>query len=160
MNLPEDNVVSWEQIVRWLYLDECGTGFYILPEKPDDADLVRIATTYTLAEKYDMVKLKNKICLELCALLGISSPPSTTFATIIYNNTPPNAPLRKLLVDWYVWYSVLSWDEYIVTRELLRDLPELARDFAFAYEFRVATDYKRENPLPAGGLAKYIEVMK
>lgn len=143
--------------MRWLYLDEYGVVFDLLPSEPDDSALVRIATLYALADKYHIVKLNNKICEELCRLVGTAAPPSMAFATVVYSNTLPYAPLRRLLVDWHVWYTLFR-ESYDLTLAALRGLPQLLDDFVVEYDFRVASDPEQQSwPLPPGGPIRYMD---
>ena len=128
MRLPEDDAASWEHIVRWLYHSNSRSEIRVLPVVPEDADLVQIAETYTLTEKYHLIKLKNQICKEIWELMMRIRLPPQEFATIIYENTPRNDILRQMLPLWFTWCYISSIARLETMRELLGRVPELLMD--------------------------------
>lgn len=65
----------------------------------------------------------------------------------VYNNTSPNSPLRRLLVDMRVWYGredAVGGDEYYDTE------PEIVIDLARALLRKLDDGERSGKPIPAG----------
>lgn len=102
--LPEDNPTAFEVYVTWLYARKIATMHASYDEFDDLAEAI------VLGEKLQDVQFKNALtdCLIACTENGDSYPPPTIVQKI-YECTPRTAPVRRLLVDMWVWYAEDYW---------------------------------------------------
>ena len=100
--LPDDNANLLDILVQSLYAPESR-----LNGIDTTMQLLRL---YVLADKYDIVKVKNKICKDILfslvyqrslSALGkqCSARPVKSAVKFVYENTTAKTPMRKLLVD-------------------------------------------------------------
>ena len=123
--LPDDDATLMDILIRSLYAPE---------SRPNGIDtIMQSLRVYVLADKYDIVKVKNKICEDVYLLLFY--PPDLSACGIpmstvqfVYENTTSTAPMRRLLVDWFVYTVKASWFSEEVGRRWLLALPEFAAD--------------------------------
>ena len=125
LELPEDNVVSFELLVGWLY----------------GGSLIRITSEDELPAYLDLVILAQKLCLEqlqnetMDHILRFYRTSSWKVAahTIrsVYENTLAGDPLRRLILGCLSWTVVFKETTVLdsETQELLRGGGEIAVDF-------------------------------
>lgn len=126
LELPEDDVVSFELLVKWLY----------------GGSLIKIDSKDELPAYFDLVMLARKLCLEhlqneaMDHILRFyrTSLPTVEVATIrrIYENTLAGDPLRRLSIrcaSWMAMYNEIDISE-CEYRDLLEEGGDIAVDFA------------------------------
>ena len=129
--LPNDDVTLTDIMIQSLYAPESRFNGI------DTA--MQLFRLYVLADKYDILKVKNKICehvhLSLVHRLGLFAPgkqcstrPPKLAVKLIYANTTSKTPMRKLLVDWFVWGVDSAWFNDEDNRRWLQSVPEFAVD--------------------------------
>ena len=111
---------------------------------------------YVLAEKYDVVEMKNKICGEIYAgRTAHRFAPYKSDIRYAYDNLPQKSPMRRMLVDWYAWHVSCRWFEEEDNQEWLRHLPGFAADLTVALRKR-SNNPTAQSPLRLG-VAGYYE---
>ena len=135
MDLPEEEVNTFEDFVDWLYTREYGIPGHDLHnfqeqynERTGDAMYL-----FVIADKYDVPELKHKICDQMIELArDRQKQPPALVVSYAYSRLPEKSAMRKLLADWYA--STLS-DELCnqsVFREWLSKNPDIAVDLIAA----------------------------
>lgn len=133
MSLPDDNIEAVERMIQWLYSAKLGLTSSISAEASGGFHW-QLANLNTLADKYDILRLKNKIIDELYeAKTRLTKPPPFTVITYVYDNTTEHFSYRKLMVDWYVWHIDMEWYGKPNTRALLSGVPDFVIDVALAF---------------------------
>ncbi|KAL9037081.1 MAG: hypothetical protein Q9214_005855 [Letrouitia sp. 1 TL-2023] len=129
--LPEDTAATFNALVNWLY---CPT--YTLGETEMVNDSFNL---YYLADKYVITALKNQIIDTL--FLRLRKDGNSIHAMHlhkVWQQTPTNSGLRRLLTDTFVWTSELSYYfESDVFYAWLVMNPETAADFTRAFAMRI-----------------------
>ena len=135
MALPEDNVVSFELLVGWLY----------------GGSLIRISSEKELPAYTDLVILAQKLCLEQLQNETMdhivrfyrTSSPQVTAHTIrsIYEKTSEEDPLRKLIIRCASW-TVVSKKTTVLDSDI-QSLLEGGGDIAVDFTSLLATYYSR-----------------
>ena len=146
--LPEDDAESVERLIQWLYTKH----FQLV--KPtstvtQEECYMQLATLNTLAEKYNIVALKNQIVDELFTLTehrDFNTPPQRPVISYVYNNTSEGSYFRKILVAWYTWMIDFTWYGKDVSTQVLQSIPDFATDLSKSLGLRIAHP-KKTNPL-------------
>lgn len=138
IQLPDDDVESVSDYIKWLYTGNMAQELY-KKGKEDDRDrvakeaervFVLLARAYVFAEKILDMKYKNFVVRTVALAMKDSDwsmgPESVG---VVYNHTPPNSLLRRLIADNFASIAhddteeVVGWmtfiDEY--PREALAD---------------------------------------
>ncbi|KAL8781085.1 MAG: hypothetical protein Q9213_006167 [Squamulea squamosa] len=97
---------------------------------------------YVLADKYDIVSLKNHvmdICFAFARKRGmttgeksLAAAPRLETIQYVYNNTVPGLPMRRFMVAYYVWVIRPEWYRQENASAQLRAIPDFAVDVAIA----------------------------
>ena len=98
-----------------------------------EAYFMRLAEVYAVAEKYEITGLENSLInlvFRLKKASPRSKPPTFTVLNYVYDITPSNSPLRKLLVAWYTWHVDAMWYGTEDSFKTLYDIPEFAVELA------------------------------
>ncbi|KAG9582426.1 hypothetical protein KCU77_g9934, partial [Aureobasidium melanogenum] len=74
-----------------------------------DIDLSSIGQAYILGEKLQDLKFKNAVINLLLQTIITQGKMDLTLPTLVFKETSASAPLRRLLVDLYVWYGYKDW---------------------------------------------------
>ncbi|THW47469.1 hypothetical protein D6D21_03435 [Aureobasidium pullulans] len=101
--------------IEWIY-----SGYiWQRPQSPDLAieGFETLVKAYILGEKLLDHKFQNAIIDSLLARVTSEGRLALTLPTIIYNGTKPTSPIRRLLVDLYLWYGHKDW----LTKEVVGD---------------------------------------
>ena len=133
IHLPDDSSTIVDILVQNLYAP--GSRLYGIDVS---MDLFRL---YVFADKYDIVKIKNKICKHIHSFLDEQRRLSArggqrdtrarlgmSAVEFVYENTTSTAPMRRLLVDWFVWAYDWAWFDSEKNCSRLRSVPEFAVD--------------------------------
>ncbi|KAL2041580.1 hypothetical protein N7G274_005962 [Stereocaulon virgatum] len=146
MDLPDDDVESFEQMARWFYTKDLGLPKPITAETNTKC-YWQLAKLNTLADKYEITTLSNIIVDKLFELHGKQIvPPQMDVVTYVYENTTEKSSFRKLMVAWHVWSINYTWYKAASTRRSILKLPEFAADLAIALALKAAFITER-NPL-------------
>ena len=135
--LPDDDATLIDILIQSLYAPE---------SRPNGIDsIMQSLRLYVLADKYDIVKVKNKTCedvyLSLYYLPSLSAcGPLMSVVKFVYENTTSMAPMRRAIVDWFVYTVDSSWFSGEDSRRWLLAVPEFGAD-AFAV---LVKDYDRK----------------
>lgn len=148
MQLPEDDEDTFELFVGWLYCQryELLPGVETNDEKDDnkkgdeanvdedDERFLQAFRLFTLADKYEIFKLKNLIIETLFVDGGGETyGPDITSIAYAYGHTTQGSGLRKLLADWCAWNSDRVWYERPKVQALLRQQPDFATDVVLSF---------------------------
>lgn len=113
MKLPEDDPAVIDRLIQWIYFGCYPVDSEIKTESADqlqellNASLMQFATLYVTADKYGIVELKNHVIDQLFDLAiqrKVHMSKNNNLIGYIYENTIAGSALRKLLVEWFVWY--------------------------------------------------------
>ncbi|KEQ67836.1 uncharacterized protein M437DRAFT_38468 [Aureobasidium melanogenum CBS 110374] len=101
------NVAAFRLYAEWVY-----SGY--IPQGPlrvnaEDVDFSTIGQAYILGEKLQDEKFRNAIVDLLLETIITQGNMDLTLPTLVFKETSASAPLRKLLVDLYVWYGHKDW---------------------------------------------------
>ena len=129
--LPDDDAALMDLLVQCLYEPESRLNGIDTP--------MASVHLYVLADKYDVVKVKNMICKHVLSSLDhersllargekFTICPKFSAVEFIYENTTSSAPMRRLLVDWFVWGADFAWYNTEECRSGLLSVPEFAVD--------------------------------
>lgn len=132
MDLHEDDVEAFEQICQWLYTRACPTLQWDTFDQ-HSFFFRRITTAYAAAEKYGMAKLKNHLIdlLFSCQKCFPEAPhPEIENVKYVYDTTPTNSPLRRLMIGWFTWPVNRTISRIEVSPYTLSTVPEFAIDVA------------------------------
>ena len=117
--LPDDNADLMDALIQDLYAPQSA-----LREICSTMEYLRL---YVLADKYDIVQVKNRICDWLVSnLRGL--PPSASEIEYAYENATSERPIRRVLVDWFIWRTDAIWFNKEENRRWLTSVPEFAVD--------------------------------
>ena len=133
MYLPDNDATIMDILIQCLYALKSRVNKINKPR-----ELLRL---YVLADKYDIVKVKNQTCKRLLSWLESRrrkfsskamgqwwiSYPLISEVEFVYENTTSTAPMRRLLVDWFVWGIEPTWFDDD-GRSRLQSVPEFAVD--------------------------------
>ena len=131
IHLPDDSATLMDMLVQSLYVPESRlNGIHVT---------TAIFRLYVLADKYDIVTVKNEICKQVLSSLvyqrrlSVRGKRYTTHARIsavklVYEGTTSTARMRRLLVDWFVWGVNSTWFNNEENRSKLLSIPEFAAD--------------------------------
>ena len=135
MDLLEEDVGSVNHLVQWLYtkryqLDD------IRPEENLHARFWQLAKLNALADKYDIVTLRNDIVNHFFKLFTIHKVPrlrpSTDLVEYVYTNSSKRCALRDLLAAVYCWKINYSWYSEVGVKDKLNSIPAFGGDIAIA----------------------------
>jgi hypothetical protein len=150
MNLPDDDVDAVERMLQWLYTRQLRLSDAILEATSNDC-CWELARLNTLADKYDIVALKNIIADKLFELYSLvesfsdAEPPKLSVVACIYNNTARTSAFRKIMVAWYTWGTCMSFCRELTAGHDLAQIPEFAADLAVS--FALMSAFKEKNPM-------------
>ena len=133
MSLPEDDPDAVERMMQWLY---SGT-LDLAPVTTESSDECywQLARLNTLADKYNIIPLKNRIVdilFELKTKSANAKPPQMAVITYVYNHTTGKSAFRELIVAWYVWHINFEFYTSESTAKVLAYAPLFAVDLAVA----------------------------
>ena len=101
MSLPNEEVGIFELFFEWIYSHE-----FSLLKTPKEAALntaclITTAKLYVLADRYDILELRDDICSAFFHILiyNLAGPPKEVI-DIVYAQTRPACKIRTLLIDW------------------------------------------------------------
>lgn len=120
ISLPDDDADLMDALIQNLYRPE--TGF---TEIDSTMEFLRL---YVLADKYDVVQVKNRICKWLIINSRRRLTPSASEVRYAYGNTTSERPIRRVLVDWFFWGTDATWFNKDENRRWLMSVPEFAVD--------------------------------
>ena len=132
MSLPDDDKDSVERMIKWLYTRKLELT---IPSKETSEEcFMQLANLNTLADKYYIYLLKNRIVDELFDLQKAPrqiGPPQMAVVAYIYSNTIKGSFFRKLMVAWHAYHIDFKWCEWDTSRDMLAiPSPEFAIDLA------------------------------
>ena len=135
VNLPGDDIESVERMIQWLYSKQYELAKWSSGDIKITANTRywQLAKLNTLADKYNIIGLKNDIVDQLYIMQSKDVPPQPRLAAYVYKNTTENSSFRKLLVAWWGWQINTEWYQDASTREWLLEVPEFAVDLAIAF---------------------------
>ncbi|KAH0366959.1 hypothetical protein KCU65_g5002, partial [Aureobasidium melanogenum] len=101
------NVAAFRLYAEWVYSGHIQQGS--LKVNAEDVDFSSIGQAYILGEKLQDEDFKNAIVDLLVQTIVTQGKMDLTLSTLVFEGTSASAPLRKLLVDLYVWYGQKDW---------------------------------------------------
>jgi len=136
LELPEDDVKVFERFILWLYTSE------LLQENETIKDVSWdvLVELYIFGEARGISGFQNEVVDTFIDKQEVTSFITTDRAPRIYENTPTDSPLRRLLVDWTACQGVFTREEYDSEQED----ESLPRQFLFDVIF-VLYDLKAGN---------------
>lgn len=138
ISLEDEEPDVVEHMIRWLYSGKIHL-IKAVSSQTAHSCYWQLAKLNTLADKYDMVHLKNSIVDELYKLReppADNYPPALDVITYLYANTTKTSPFRKLVVAWYSLHIKLEWYDGTTQAELAA-VPDFAADVAVALSTRI-----------------------
>jgi len=150
MNLSDDDVDAVGRMLQWLYTRQLRLSDAILEATSNDC-CWELARLNTLADKYDIVALKNIIVDKLFKLYSVAEsfsdaePPKLSVVAYIYNNTARTSAFRKIMVAWYTWGTCMTFYHELTAGQRLAQVPEFAADLAVS--FALMSAFKEKNPM-------------
>lgn len=135
--LAEDDYDIVTVYVQWLYRNKLFHKEDKEVTAPYASEMDRLTSLYVFAEKIGDVDFMDTVVDAIIA--RVNSPyqgakgtcsagtyPAGFRVTFLYANSPETSPIRRLMVDYYVWYGKHDWPEMkdtsLVPKEFLRDL--------------------------------------
>lgn len=133
MDLAEDDPIIFERLVQWLYKRT------IAMSSPSEAGpairFQRYIELYNLADKYDVIFLKDEVMrrlFRLAKLFGGRIFHCRILAAWIvghaYAHTMQDSRMKQFLAAWWAWAMCLESSEGKITSEDLFHAPEFAAD--------------------------------
>ena len=132
MDLPDEDVGSVNRLVQWLYtkcyeVDDYGS------QEHCDARSWQLARLNALADKYDIVTLRNDVVDKFFAIFSdAKTSPSLQLVEYVYTNSSRRCALRDLLAAAYCWDFPYGWYGEAVARDCLDSIPGFAADIVLA----------------------------
>lgn len=126
MALPDDDKDSVGRLISWLYTKKFELTVPTCYQTSDEC-YIQLAKLNTLADKYDICLLKNRIVDELFGLQkGPNNirPPQIPTVKYVYDNTTTGSSFRKLMVAWYTFHINVNCYDKETTRALLAETPQ------------------------------------
>ncbi|MCJ1454346.1 hypothetical protein MMC28_004699 [Mycoblastus sanguinarius] len=146
MDLSGHDLDSVDRLVQWLYSKRYKLSAYDTEENTTRYFL-QLGKLNTIADKYDIVDLKNDIIDQICALYADGEyPPYMPSIKYLYENTTNGSSFRKAVVAWYAWHIDYKWYTLETTREWRGNVPEFAIDLLIELGKNMAFP-DRKNPL-------------
>lgn len=123
IQLPKDDAETFAVYQQWLYTGSIRTSADDF--QPGIFDEYRLLVqAFILGEKFVDVNFKDCITDAIIEKL-ISQERFSLYLTVdVYYDTPPNSPLRRLLMDVYYWTGCAEWldeDELIIEPGFMAD---------------------------------------
>jgi len=108
LELPEDDEEVFERFVLWLYTNK------LLEENQtmEDVSWEILLGLYIFGEARGISGLQNEVIDTFIDKQEVADLIPTNRAPRIYENTPTDSPLRRLLVDWTAYQAILSPSEW------------------------------------------------
>ena len=136
MSLPDDDEDLVGSMIQWLYTRKLHLTIPI-SEETSNICYMEVAKLNALAEKYDILSLRNDIIDEFFELRKSPKnfyPPQTISVQHVYDTTSGRSSLRKLMVAWYAYDIDFAWYSEDYTSGMLS---KISQDFAIdlAIEF-------------------------
>lgn len=136
VELPEDTAEVVTAYVDWLYFRRIASIPVSPPDLPmDDGEYQLLARMYAFGEKVQSDFFCDD-CLTAMVLKtdevaedGTRTFPSHSAIMILYNNTPPDCPARKFVVDMYHEFAMDAW----IPKEIELSHPEFLADLVHAF---------------------------
>lgn len=131
MELVEEDEDTFDRFIQWLYSQQ-----YEMPgEKAEGGgEFMEPLKLFVLGEKYDVSKLKDLLMTRLFARGKLTgSPPQLAGIAYVYENTPTNSKVRKLLADWYACKVSLSWYKGDVAQRWFGEHPDFMMDVMLSF---------------------------
>ena len=134
MDLPDEDVGSVNRLIQWLY-----TTCYEVEDYDSKEHVItrywQLARLNTLADKYDIVTLRNDVVDKFFAMFCTSKPlpnPSTGLVEYVYTNSSKRCGLRDLLAAVYCWEVSHFWYNMVGVKDILNSIPAFGVDIAIA----------------------------
>ncbi|THY91990.1 hypothetical protein D6C95_06213 [Aureobasidium pullulans] len=111
----EDDPSAFAIYVEWVYAGRIWRKTQ--PHDFQDAEFLGLVRAWILGDKFLDHRFKNAVVDCLIAKIAEEGRLDLTLPQAVYDNTLQNAPLRRLLVDLYVWHGHKDWVVYSSTTD-------------------------------------------
>lgn len=111
----EDDPSAFAIYVEWVYAGRIWRKTQ--PHDFQDAEFLGLVRAWILGDKFLDHRFKNAVVDCLIAKIAEEGRLDLTLPQAVYDNTLQNAPLRRLLVDLYVWHGHKDWVIYSSTTD-------------------------------------------
>ena len=139
MPLPDDDKDLIGSMIKWLYTKKLHLTIPVSKET-SNVCYMELAKLNALAEKYDILSLRNDIIDEFFELSKSPKnfqPPQIPPIKHVYDTTSERSSLRKLMVAWYAYHINFAWYERDITKDTLAEIsPDFAIDLAIELGLR------------------------
>lgn len=133
MRLPDVRPQHFQPFMQWLY-----TGHPYDVDKTVDLRCSMLADLYILGDKLEAPKFRNLIIDQLIERIVKHNRHPVGIISIVYEHTPESSPLRRLMVDLYIWGGKPSW--------FTRQTETLTKDFLLDVAIQVSKNkYNLQN---------------
>lgn len=153
MDLPEEDVGSVNHLVQWLYTNRFELDDFRVQEHLH-ARFWQLARLNALADKYDIVTLRNRVVSDTFALFKSQKvprlQPSIDLIEYVFTNSSNRCGLRDLLAAVYCWKVDYSWYSEVGVKDKLNNIPAFGGDIAIAMAQRLLGN---EDPFRFGSSA-------
>ena len=128
MDLPDEGAGSVKLLTQWVYA-KCGELDDYRVEEHLHARFWQVARLNALADKYDIVPLRNRIVSNFFALFKSSKvprlQPSIDLVEYVYTNSSKRCALRDVLAAVYCWKVDYSWYSEVGVKDKLNSIRSL-----------------------------------
>lgn len=152
MKLPEDDPGTIDRMIQWIYFKTFSFDQKAATKKCQKAQFAfkQLASLYVAADRFGITALKNEVVNQLFMFAELESYlPDDGVVEYIYNNTTPHSKLRRLIVEWHVWWLEPKWYKTSVDGSFVRENSDFAADLIARMAARIGgrkcpwPDYKR-----------------
>lgn len=106
----EASIIAFRTYTEWVYSGLIQTKILGVDGlEADDISYHNIGQAYILSERLQDCRFKNAIVDFLLKTIITHGKMDLTLPNLIFDKTSVSSPLRKLLVDIYVWYGHKDW---------------------------------------------------
>ncbi|THW08452.1 hypothetical protein D6D25_07920 [Aureobasidium pullulans] len=111
----EDDPSTFAIYVEWVYAGRIWRKTQ--PHDFQDTEFLGLVRAWILGDKFLDHRFKNAVVDCLIAKIAEEGRLDLTLPQVVYDNTLQDAPLRRLLVDLYVWHGHKDWVVYPITTD-------------------------------------------
>jgi len=134
IELPEDDPVAIDHMLYWMYFDQVSIPKRHMSSNQGvdsgmDSAAGLIAKMYVLGQKYQIPRLRNEIVDACYEWMDDPKKMPTTVLNYVWENTPPESPLRILLLG----RIVECYPHDMLTQAANKLAPELVKDLMIQF---------------------------
>lgn len=105
--LPDDDPASFGLYASYLYFHRIPSDTFGTAEK--DVEYQLLVRAYILGERFMDTHFQDAVIDSIIQKLRLTKLFDIRLTNVVYDNTPPDSPLRRLWQDVYVWSGNPNW---------------------------------------------------